>query len=794
MEGGRRMRETNTVKKSRQEKKQIGQFFTDPRTAAYMASCVENPQKQTISVLDMGAGDGILSLALIRRLLAFPVKELTVTLAENDLLILPALIDTVNTMDMLCREHHIRLHTRILAVDYLLADDDQEYDIVIANPPYRKIRKDAPEAVHMAAYVSGQPNLYALFMAKGIEHLKENGQVVYIVPRSWTSGLYYQKVRDFLLQSIRLSRLLVFSDRTLAFSCEDVLQETMILAGRKTREPSRIRLDIYKDCSFQDGTRFFFSDDELITKDGILCLPENESQIKALRKFSGQMSDFGSYGYVFRTGPVVEFRNREYLSEEERPGDVPLIRGINIQMGASILFPIRTGKNQYISSQAESVLIPNQNTVMVRRLVPKESPRRMIAAPYFSGREKEADVIGIENHVNYLTRADGAPLSAFEVKWMSDLLQTEDYDQYFRATGGSTQINASDLNHLPLRGEPIKRNVEQYAYPCLNDARDILRAIGMPETLYNPRCVMTFCACAEVTDEKWKRLSEAYHTTHDIIGFINEHFPNKAGLDKQGYQPNSRETFRDETLHCWVNAAIMEARPGIPTNSSENGYRFTAEFAALVRTYHTEDWEDQLSAFRATHEDYKTQLKQVKALAKGYPVSFGGQTFELKRNKHNRLQKLILEEFAPRFAKDPELLYIGDATDRDLVIDRDRMQELGIHVFDDVSILPDVVLYDKGTNRILFVEAYSSTGEFTLDRVKQVLSLCETTCELSFITAFETTRKMLSVYPHIAWDTDIWVAEDASHMTHKNGDRFLGRTLESLVSSTDSDSDGESRT
>ena len=103
------MRETNTVKKSRQEKKQIGQFFTDPRTAAYMASCVENPQKQTISVLDMGAGDGILSLALIRRLLAFPVKELTVTLAENDLLILPALIDTVNTMNMLCREHHIRL-------------------------------------------------------------------------------------------------------------------------------------------------------------------------------------------------------------------------------------------------------------------------------------------------------------------------------------------------------------------------------------------------------------------------------------------------------------------------------------------------------------------------------------------------------------------------------------------------------------------------------------------------------------------------------------------------------------
>lgn len=31
------------------------------------------------------------------------------------------------------------------------------------------------------------------------------------------------------------------------------------------------------------------------------------------------------------------------------------------------------------------------------------------------------------------------------------------------------------------------------------------------------------------------------------------------------------------------------------------------------------------------------------------------------------------------------------------------------------------------------------------------------------------TKKMLQVYPKIAWDTEIWIAEEATHLTHKNG-------------------------
>lgn len=30
------------------------------------------------------------------------------------------------------------------------------------------------------------------------------------------------------------------------------------------------------------------------------------------------------------------------------------------------------------------------------------------------------------------------------------------------------------------------------------------------------------------------------------------------------------------------------------------------------------------------------------------------------------------------------------------------------------------------------------------------------------------TKKMLQVYSKIEWDTEIWIAEEATHLTHKN--------------------------
>ena len=49
--------------------------------------------------------------------------------------------------------------------------------------------------------------------------------------------------------------------------------------------------------------------------------------------------------------------------------------------------------------------------------------------------------------------------------------------------------------------------------------------------------------------------------------------------------------------------------------------------------------------------------------------------------------------------------------------------------------------------------------------------------EAAFITAFDSTSKMLKHYKEIAWDTDIWATDEPTHLLHKNGDKFIGRPL-----------------
>ncbi len=325
----------------------------------------------------------------------------------------------------------------------------------------------------------------------------------------------------------------------------------------------------------------------------------------------------------------------------------------------------------------------------------------------------------------------------------------------------------------------MKQNVEKYNYDELNAARDILQSIGMPVELYRPRSVMIFASIARVKGGKWNRVSEEYIGTHDMIAYINKNYPNKAGLDNSDYSENSRESFRKETIYPWIEAGILEPKPGLPTNDKNNSYRFTSVAAGLFRHYGTPDWEDHLNAYLKNHMTYSDLQKQAKDIDLGYEVEYNGLTFHLGRSSHNKLQKLILDRFARIFSSKAELLYIGDTKDKALCKNDKRMKELGIDVFDKTSKIPDIVLYDNNKKRLILIEAYSSTGEFTIDRVnkiKESLNVSSDT-EVAFVTAFSTTKKMLQVYKRIAWDTDIWVAEDETHMTHKNGDRFIGRKI-----------------
>lgn len=76
----------------------------------------------------------------------------------------------------------------------------EKYDVIIGNPPYLKIGKMANEVLSMPDICYGSPNLYFLFMEMASFNLVDNGELVFIVSRSWTSGAYFKKFREKFLK------------------------------------------------------------------------------------------------------------------------------------------------------------------------------------------------------------------------------------------------------------------------------------------------------------------------------------------------------------------------------------------------------------------------------------------------------------------------------------------------------------------------------------------------------------------------------------------------------------------
>ena len=45
--------------------------------------------------------------------------------------------------------------------------------------------------------------------------------------------------------------------------------------------------------------------------------------------------------------------------------------------------------------------------------------------------------------------------------------------------------------------------------------------------------------------------------------------------------------------------------------------------------------------------------------------------------------------------------------------------------------------------------------------------------QILLVTSFLSRKAMVQYLPEIAWETDVWVAEDATHLIHFNGESLL---------------------
>jgi len=194
----------------------------------------------------------------------------------------------------------------------------------------------------------------------------------------------------------------------------------------------------------------------------------------------------------------------------------------------------------------------------------------------------------------------------------------------------------------------------------------------------------------------------------------------------------------------------------------------------LIVNYRTKLWPEALTSFNQSRSKLSDILSRKRNIEK-IPVKLpNGKPLELSLGAHNILQKAIIEEFLPRFGSDCEVLYIGDTANKMLHIEEDELQALNFFKISHDE-LPDIITYSRKNNWLYLIEAVHSSGPMSETRVlelKTLLKLC--TAELIFVTSFLTRQDFKKWMLDVAWETEVWIADNPDHLVHFNGHKFLG--------------------
>lgn len=445
----------------KKERKKYGQFFTSMETARFMAGLYNIPKDlNRVTVLDAGAGSGILSSAFIERLESVEnVKEIEITCYETDSNVLQLLKNNLKY----CKEKSTKkIHFNIITDNYILSQyldfnhmiggnlEPKKFDFVIGNPPYMKIPKDAPEATAMPEICYGAPNLYFIFASMGLFNLKEDGEMVYIIPRSWTSGAYFKRFRKYLLTEGKLEHIHLFVSRSKVFDKEDVLQETIIIKVRKKYEtPKTVTITSSKSNNdFANITSLAVPYSLVVAgEDFYVYLVTDEEEVNVLKRLHKFDKTLPEIGVKMKTGLTVDFRNREILRDEEEEGAIPLFYSQHIKQG-KVMFPIQK-EHEYVVTEQRGLMQENKNYLFVKRFTAKEESRRLQCGIYLAKDFPQYKKISTQNKINFI---DGllSEMSECLVYGLYVLFNSTLYDEYYRILNGSTQVNSTEVNSMPV--------------------------------------------------------------------------------------------------------------------------------------------------------------------------------------------------------------------------------------------------------------------------------------------------------------------------------------------------------
>lgn len=311
----------------------------------------------------------------------------------------------------------------------------------------------------------------------------------------------------------------------------------------------------------------------------------------------------------------------------------------------------------------------------------------------------------------------------------------------------------------------------------VEESQAILKELQLPAKQQNLMCGYTLLALAGLKpDDPWGEANRRLIGVRKIIRFIS---------DEYGQSAYDREGIRRQALHQFEEHRLVDVNPDKPRakNSGEFCYALTEEALAVLNKFGTRKFKTAAASFLAKKAERLAAYRRAQnALAVAVELPHGVPAY-LSTGRHNQLQGDVVRHFYRTFIPNAKLVYLGDAANRkEPPYKDDELLRQARMPYSEHDKFPDVVFYWEEKRWLILVEAVTAHGPFSATRKQQMQDLLkDSTAHIVFVTAFPSMKDFKRHVAELAWDTEVWIAEETlrGHMIHFNGPKFLGPVSES---------------
>lgn len=302
--------------------------------------------------------------------------------------------------------------------DSLIKNVKEKFDIVIGNPPYFEFQPYDGIKNRYEEVINGRVNIFNLFIKLGLDLVKENGYVAYIVPPSMNNGVYFKKLREYIIKNSNIEYLSIIKSPKLFHEAQ---QTIMLLILKKTKNKQ----------------------DYIFKKNGITIFTEKPNCLT--KAFHGKKT-LKELNYKVKTGRLVWNQNKDKLINDPDKG-ILLIWAKNITS---------TGLNLHLKDKPQYVSIKNFDTgpaIVVNRIVGSVGNSRLRATIIPKGKKFIA-----ENHVNVIYPPDknkqlnfistDSKNTVISLEEITNQLNSKEKIEVLQYLTGNTQVSKNELEKL----------------------------------------------------------------------------------------------------------------------------------------------------------------------------------------------------------------------------------------------------------------------------------------------------------------------------------------------------------